>query len=214
MDCQMPVLDGFSATRAIRADEALDPSKPRTRIVALTAHAMRSDRDACLAAGMDDYLSKPFTREQLRDMIERWIPPMTSHSGSVAAVPPGAARDAQLAPTFDPSLLAELDALAGEDGFREELIAAFIQSSTRLANEIAAALDAGDTAEIARAAHTLASSSAQVGGMRLAQISKTLEAAARSPEALDLPPHVAALRTELESLHEGLAVESLGATDV
>ncbi len=71
MDCQMPVLDGYQATAAIREAEAAAGSSSQV-IVALTANAMPEDRERCLAAGMDDYLSKPFTRDRLKDMLERW----------------------------------------------------------------------------------------------------------------------------------------------
>ena len=71
MDCQMPELDGFEATRRFRATEAAGSRLP---IVALTANAMEGDRERCLAAGMDDYLSKPFSREQLATTLRRWLP--------------------------------------------------------------------------------------------------------------------------------------------
>jgi PAS domain S-box-containing protein len=77
MDCQMPNVDGFEATRVIRAREqelrTQDPQQFRLAIVALTANAMRGDREQCVAAGMDDYLSKPFTLEQLRKVVETWM---------------------------------------------------------------------------------------------------------------------------------------------
>ncbi|HTP97347.1 MAG TPA: ATP-binding protein [Burkholderiales bacterium] len=75
MDCMMPVLDGFEATRAIRAAEATRGSG-RLPIVALTANAMLGDRERCLECGMDDYLSKPFTREQLHAALARWLAPL------------------------------------------------------------------------------------------------------------------------------------------
>jgi CheY-like chemotaxis protein len=85
MDCQMPELDGFATTRLIRDREAdsasasftpqpLAASPAHIPIVALTAYAMKGDREACLAAGMDDYLSKPFSQEQLCAILKRWVP--------------------------------------------------------------------------------------------------------------------------------------------
>jgi hypothetical protein len=77
MDCQMPELDGFGATARIRAREAAEPngSAPgRTPIIALTANAFAEDRERCLAVGMDDFLAKPFSRDDLQELLERWIP--------------------------------------------------------------------------------------------------------------------------------------------
>jgi CheY-like chemotaxis protein len=73
MDCQMPVRDGFDATRSIRELESAR-ALPRTPIVAMTANAMEGDRERCLVAGMDDYVAKPVQLEQLRTMFDRWIP--------------------------------------------------------------------------------------------------------------------------------------------
>jgi CheY-like chemotaxis protein/HPt (histidine-containing phosphotransfer) domain-containing protein len=80
MDCQMPGMDGFEATRAIRREEAKSGSTPRTVIIALTANAMEGDRERCLSAGMDDYLGKPFTIEQLRRVLGQWLPGETPYA--------------------------------------------------------------------------------------------------------------------------------------
>jgi CheY-like chemotaxis protein len=78
MDCQMPQLDGFQTTRQIRAAERADQHIP---IIALTAHAMKGTDNECMAAGMDDYLSKPIDREQLRDCLERHLRTCTPVDG-------------------------------------------------------------------------------------------------------------------------------------
>ena len=72
MDIQMPVLNGYEAAKKIREHEKI--SKKRVPIIALTAYAMQSDREKCLEAGMDDYLSKPFNNSQMQSMLERWLP--------------------------------------------------------------------------------------------------------------------------------------------
>jgi CheY-like chemotaxis protein len=73
MDCQMPVMDGFQATRRIREREEAQ-KRPPTPIIALTAHAMRGDLERCLAVGMDDHLGKPFTVDEMKGKLERWLP--------------------------------------------------------------------------------------------------------------------------------------------
>lgn len=79
MDCQMPVLDGYGATLAWRQQE-LNEGRPRTPIAAITANALPSDRKRCLDCGMDDYLAKPYRRDELLGMLMKWLPQLPSSS--------------------------------------------------------------------------------------------------------------------------------------
>ena len=82
MDCQMPELDGFEATSVIREHEASVPTQPPIPIIALTANVMPGDREKCLAAGMNDYLGKPFSQEELQTVLLRWLPQQRPQSGA------------------------------------------------------------------------------------------------------------------------------------
>jgi signal transduction histidine kinase/ActR/RegA family two-component response regulator len=77
MDCEMPVMDGYEAVRVIRELESEDTARPRTPVIALTAHALTGDRETCLEQGMDDYLTKPFDRPSLALMLRKWLPATT-----------------------------------------------------------------------------------------------------------------------------------------
>ena len=181
MDCQMPVLDGLSATRLWRAREA-QSSADRTPIVALTANALQGDRIACLDAGMDEYLTKPFSSAQLREVMIRMLKPETSGAATTAAqATPAAASLHEQTPPLDPGLeaaalaaIAELDP-GGQKGLVQRIVALFVDDSARLLAEFAGALDGGDTDSARRSAHTLKSTAANVGGTALAQAAAAAE---------------------------------------
>ncbi|HLX22693.1 MAG TPA: MHYT domain-containing protein [Usitatibacter sp.] len=162
MDCQMPEMDGFEATAAIRAREAASSSGRRMPIVALTAGVVEGDRDKCLAAGMDDYLSKPFTLEQLETTLARWVPETPQYS------PPG--------PHIDEQVIENVLTLgSGGPELLGKLIAAYLEDSPRRLSAIKSAMAAGDAASVAREAHTLKSACANLGALFLAELCKDLE---------------------------------------
>lgn len=167
---------------------------------------------------MDDYMSKPYTREDLRRMLERWRPGGPQRE---ADLPMTAATDvpASVSPTrnLDEKALSALAALGGESGTDDlvsRVIGAYLESSQRLAATIRDAARAADVESMTRAAHNLKSSSAQVGARTVSTLCKELEARGRAGDlegARELVPRVDAA---LEAAHEELAIRQLGVSDV
>jgi signal transduction histidine kinase/DNA-binding response OmpR family regulator len=176
MDGQMPEMDGLAATRAIRSAEPAD-GRP-IRIVALTAAAMRDDRERCIAAGMDDYLTKPLRPEALDAVLERWLG--APREDSATSPPPSSAERLVEAP-IDRAVLADLGALLtnGEPVLRQ-LVATFLGEVPGRLAAIRDAIDHGDAAALRRAAHTLKGSSATLGARDAAVSCAALEACGAS----------------------------------
>ena len=191
MDCQMPEMDGLTATRLIREREVL-AKRPRLPIIALTANALSGDRERCLEAGMDDYLAKPFTVAQLREAIARWPRPIQSEEHQMAT----------LSATNNDTVLdrAALDQIrqlqgVGQPDLLRQVIDIYLESSSKLVEQIDAALASADAAAAGRAAHALKSSSGNVGATAVTQLAAAIEAAARGNE-LD---RIQALHGDLQS---------------
>ena len=156
MDVEMPELDGLEATRRIRSEL---PRERQPRIIAMTANAMAGDRERCLAAGMDDYVSKPVRREALTAALAH----TTAAGGDVV----------------DAAALEQLRATVGDDDFVQELAAAFLEEAPQLMVALRAAVRAGDAEALRRAAHTLKTNAMTFGVSGLADAARELESAAR-----------------------------------
>ena len=225
MDCQMPTMDGFAATRAIRAREAeaaqAEGGAPvrRLPIVALTAHALSSDREDCLAAGMDDYLTKPFTKADLAGAIDRakqqdWAAGQAP-AESERPDPPPSAHPVPGA-SVDPAPLRRLAATFKGDGSTKvvaSVVNTFLASSQKLLSAIRDSVEADDPKALVSAAHTLKSSSAQVGAQGLSNLCKQLEALGRGGSCEGARELANRISEEFESVQEGLAAEDFGARD-
>ena len=181
MDCQMPVMDGFIATRKLRERELAKKKEP-TRVVALTANALAGDREACLASGMNDYLAKPFTLAQLRNIL---LPSKVSRSAANKVTLDTNAIDAVR--QLDPD---------GSDRLLSRLIALYRDDSSQLLADIDNGLKSNDAEAIARAAHTLKSSSANLGATNVAAIARQIEHAARNGEITELTNSVTSLKAQ------------------
>ncbi len=167
MDCQMPVMDGYEATRRIRKQEAAGAGAAVRRIpvVALTAHAMRGDSELCLSAGMDDYISKPFTMSALRKMLRKWIQ-AGGTPRSDASVPPVAAPGPVAGPSvLDPTALEDLKELDrdGSKGLLHRLVRIYLDDTPKGLDALALAVRTKDAEGIVRVAHRLKSPSASLG---------------------------------------------------
>jgi signal transduction histidine kinase/ligand-binding sensor domain-containing protein/CheY-like chemotaxis protein len=176
MDCEMPVMDGFSATRALRAREQAGVHIP---IIALTADVTSAGRAACLAAGMDDHLAKPFRREALHGTLARWLGQrkLESPMAPTAASGPSAG-----APLLDGATLDALRALprSGPKDMLAHIGELYLLDSRQLIATIEQSLESGNGPELARAAHAWRSYNGNVGANALAQLCRELEEAARA----------------------------------
>jgi CheY-like chemotaxis protein len=205
MDCHMPEMDGFEATMEIRKREQASGGR-RVPIVALTANAMAQDREECLNAGMDDHLAKPFSMQTMQDMLDRWITQPGTRQAQAAAPAAPQPRDAEV---LDRQVLGQLGALR-TDG-RPELLARtinlYLTESPKLMQKLKQAAAANDAPEIVRSAHSLKSSSANVGATALSRYCGDIEASARRADTEEARRIFAKLEAEHGRVQSALSAE-------
>ena len=189
MDVQMPEMDGFEATAAIRERER--ETGGRIPILALTAHAMKGDRERCLAGGMDGYLAKPIEAQELYDAVERLA----------SRVPPAEAKEVEA--SAQSALFDQEGALRRTGGSREvlqELVKLFLKESPRLMQSIRDAIAHSDGAELQHAAHTLKGSAGVVGAQSTVDAAWTLERMGEGGDLGGVDQAWALLERQLEQL--------------
>ncbi|NJN65694.1 MAG: response regulator [Chloroflexaceae bacterium] len=215
MDIQMPEMDGIEATRAIRArwDQSRQP-----RIVAMTAHAMEGMRESLIEAGMDDYVRKPIKLEELVAALKH-VEPSLLLAPSVAArssISPSAqvgepaepgkpVQPAKLtAEPVDFAVLEQLKTVMGRVQVFYELVNLYLEDTPELLSSLRQALEAGDIQVLVRSSHSLKSSSAQIGAMRLSRLSERLEALGRAGALEGAAPLIRMATDEFEQVRKVL----------
>lgn len=202
MDCQMPEMDGYETTRAIRAVE--QHSGAHIPIIAITANAMEGDRERCMEAGMDDYLAKPISVAAMREKLAHWL-----KGAGVGA--PGQADQAGDMVVIDRKTIDRLYELQqeGEPDIVAEMIGIYLSDTPVLLTSAGEALAGNDAKKLRRVAHSLKSTSAHLGAVRLYALCKDMEESARLGDLQNAPAAFAEISAEyprvLQALNDLLA---------
>ena len=198
MDCQMPELDGYEATREIRRVEQARTNISRLNksipIVALTAHAMKGDDEKCREAGMTDYLTKPLDRVKLQACLERHLGKLGGEVTESAAQADVPAEPAAPAPVDWGAFMKSMD---GDEMLARELADLFIESGDETLAAIVNALGANDYAAVSEQAHSLKGASANLRAIATAEAAAKLEAAAKAGDAPNINTLTTALKSEV-----------------
>jgi PAS domain S-box-containing protein len=196
MDIQMPIMNGIEATKIIRSGEnpSIDHKVP---IIALTANAMTQDRQICLNAGMNDYLSKPFKPEELQEVMEKYL-------GNRKVAKKKFKKERSCIPSRHYDKKAILDRIDGDMELFRQLIALFIQEVPNQIKQIKLAIKANDPERITLFAHTIKGSAYNIRAMELKQISFDIEQAGKSNDIHLAASKIQALENTFDKLHAEL----------
>ena len=239
MDCQMPVMDGLTAVSRIRDIEA-ELGLPRTPVIAVTANAFEEDRRRCLEAGMDDYICKPYSEETLINVLARWLPAAAQSNADAAPhepvaepvkTPPATVRGSGDGPRRDAGTATEsgeaaasvpvidATAIAALKAARPDLLARIIKTyldyAPKAIAEVADARDVRDLERLSTLAHSLKSSSANLGAMTLSKHCRALEQTAKAGDAgaaVQLATEVIAAYADVEQVL-GLEAIAVGSSE-
>ncbi|MFH1550015.1 MAG: response regulator, partial [Planctomycetota bacterium] len=206
MDIQMPVMNGFEATRAIREREG---SERHTPIIAMTAHAMQGDRERCLKAGMDDYLSKPLNRKEMFSVIEKWVKASLTDSHPArekASSKISASRNSPI------DLDSALERAGGDREFLNELIETFLEHTPEQINLLDGAAQKGGAESVAGSAHSIKGSAGNLSADSIASLAEVIEKMAKSGDISTISPILEKLKDEVKRLMKHFQAAKQGVT--
>ncbi|MBF0217453.1 MAG: response regulator [Candidatus Omnitrophica bacterium] len=200
MDCQMPVMDGFTATKEIRK---LGGARMNVPIVAMTAHAMTGDREKCLASGMDDYISKPVSPSELVRVLNKYLvkkegKPEPDRAAAVEAIKPGEAPERAVTGVFDRA--AFMERMMGDESLAKMIVEGFIGDIPGEIRTLREYVDKGDTGNAGARAHKIKGASANMAGEGLRETAHNMEIAGKSQDAAKLKELMPRLEEEFEKM--------------
>ncbi|HET7065912.1 MAG TPA: ATP-binding protein [Rudaea sp.] len=221
MDCQMPVMDGYTATRVLRQRET-ETGGARVPVIAMTANAMAGDREKCLGAGMDDYLSKPLNRALLEQTLRKWLragaptrpdaavraakstpaAPPAAAAPVVLAAAPAAPAPASSAGALDTSVIGDLVDVMGDEF--PDLVRVYLEDTPKNVALLEQAARQHSMEGIIAPSHSLKSTSANLGALRLSELAKRLEHGARTGELTEPLALVSELKREYQQVASAL----------
>ncbi|MCX5807169.1 MAG: PAS domain S-box protein [Proteobacteria bacterium] len=207
MDVQMPVMDGMEATRQIRNPQSavLNHAIP---IIAMTAHAMQGDREKCLEAGMDDYVSKPVTPQTLAERLEKWL---TKDPGKRERIKyeqrPEKTKEPQTAEPIIWDKAGMLERLMDDEELTKKITDGFLTDIPQQIQALKTFLEAGSVSDVERQAHTIKGAAANIGGERLRAVAFEMEKEARDGDLTAVNMSVANLVTQFEQLKKVMVKE-------
>ncbi len=196
MDVQMPLMDGLEATRAIRSGKT-KAANPGIPIIAMTAHAMKGDREQCIEAGMDDYISKPIAPGALAAALDKWLG-RDPQPHPKAATATGASGTSEKPPVFDRQSLLKL--LLGDEELAKEIIVGFLEDLPTQIDTLKRHVDAGDTREAGSVGHSIKGAAANVGGMAFSSVAADIERAGKAGRLEEIAALLPALERQFELL--------------
>ncbi len=209
MDCQMPHMDGYEATGEIRRRDIQGNNGRRIPIVALTANALTGDREECFAAGMDDYISKPFGQKQIAKVLERWVSDTLKSPTSEVCESHESLPRKQIPDVIDPGALETIRALQspGDEDLLTKIITLFLDNTPDHLEQLNQAIQDNDYATVRTIAHSLKSGSAHLGASSLSLLFKELEESTRNNNLADAPALLIRIRDEFRKTIEPLSIQ-------
>ncbi|MBU0717392.1 MAG: response regulator, partial [Planctomycetes bacterium] len=200
MDLQMPGMDGFGAIRRIRAGDRWR----NLPVVAMTAHAMKGDRERCIEAGMDDYIAKPVKAEELRHMAEKWVSTSRASGEATGSGKPGQSGRAHSTPQPKTPLDLQraLKQLGGDRELFDEVLVAFLDDLPRLASELQSAVSNADAERLHAAAHSLKGAASNICAEPTRYVAQELEKRGQQGELQEADSLLEELRQHLDRLQE------------